>query len=85
MQKTLANPRIQRATINIMTIGLKMKGILEFRNISITYNSMQILGECLQLSRLHLRAISGIAFQSYQQLRGQTEGQQENPENTWQT
>ena len=68
-----------------MAVGFHMKSIFEFRNISITYNSMQILEECLQLSRLHLQAISGIAFRSYQQRKGQTEQQKQNRENTWQT
>ena len=30
MQKALADPRIKREMINIMTIGFQMKSVLEF-------------------------------------------------------
>ena len=51
MHKTLANPRIKRAIINIVTDGFNMESVLVCRNTQTTYNSMQILEECPQLLR----------------------------------
>ena len=46
---------------------------------------MQILEECLQLSRLHHQVIPNCAFRFYRRQRGRTEPQRQSPEDTWKT
>ena len=67
-----------------MTTGSNWMVSSRFQS-TITYSSMQILEECLQILRLHHQTVLSCAFQSYRRRKGRTEPQQQSLEDTWMT